>query len=86
MKADRERCSKTIFPSCFRSMIAQKCSKSVWKDGFCKVHHPSSVEKRSKEKDARWEEKQRRSPHAIIERMSIRIKALEAEIELLKKQ
>jgi hypothetical protein len=43
-----------------------RCERKIWKDGFCKQHHPNSVEARRKEMDKRYEEKQKRSPYVLL--------------------
>lgn len=39
------------------------CTKPIWKDGFCKIHHPEAVAERAAEKEgkmARWAEEKER--------------------------
>lgn len=45
-----DKCQKIVYPNeRWGSFHGYQCTKSLWKDGFCKVHHPKSVEKRHKE-------------------------------------
>lgn len=40
------QCKEKIYRTGMNFPRARRCSKPVWKDGFCKTHHPESVEKR----------------------------------------
>jgi len=62
-----------------------QCSRKVWKDGFCKQHHPESVKKRNMESKKRWEEQFENSEYMKLKRANERIKELEAEVARLKK-
>lgn len=65
----------------FGSFHQHKCTKPEWKDGWCKVHHPESYEKRYQESLKREEENRKQTP---LYKARERIKELEAEIALLK--
>ena len=57
-----------------------QCTKKLWKDGFCKIHHPESVAKRQEESLRKWHEKMDNTPLAKALR---RIEKLEKENQLL---
>jgi hypothetical protein len=68
------RCKRTIYPG-------YQCHYKIWKDGWCKSHHPDSVAARQKLSDERWRIKMDSSPLTVAYR---KIKELEAEIKRLK--
>lgn len=37
-------CRKVVYDQ--GSVLDRQCAKTIWKDGWCKVHHPDSVKKR----------------------------------------
>jgi hypothetical protein len=41
----------------FGSFNQRNCTKPVWKDGWCKVHHPDSEEKRQKISEEKFNKK-----------------------------
>lgn len=85
---DAARCKEMIW--CGWHMC--QCSRKIWKDGYCKQHHPDSVKEREKKRDERYEAKKAKSPWRLLEKANARIKELEAkmkefesEIEFLEK-
>ena len=74
----KEKCKERVFGE----YHFRQCSRKPWKDGYCKQHHPDTIEKRKKEQDQRWEEKRKKDP---IEVAYKKIKELEAQIEKMKK-
>lgn len=78
--------------------MSEKCRAKVWKnwnyynctrkavlDGYCKQHHPDSVSKRREESHKRYQEQWENSTIRRLEKAIERIKALEAEIEELRR-
>lgn len=58
---DKERCKQYVVePGGFHQ---HQCYKPIWKEGYCKIHHPSSVAKREKEKEERYEKKRKKDPY-----------------------
>jgi len=47
-------------------MFTSQCSFKIWKDGYCKIHHPESVAIREAKKAKLYEEKQKNDPWNII--------------------
>ena len=39
-----ERCKKTIYTN--RGFSSHQCTRKIWKDRFCKIHHPDNVKAR----------------------------------------
>jgi len=64
-----------------------QCSREIWKDGFCKLHHPDTVRQRTDETEARWKAKMADTPMAKagkrIQELEARVKELEGIIEQL---
>jgi hypothetical protein len=57
---DKERCKAYVMePGGFHQ---HQCYKPIWRDGYCKIHHPTSVEKREKEKEERYELRYKNDP------------------------
>lgn len=80
----KERCLEKVFPNePWGGFHPYQCHKTVWKDGFCKIHHPDSVKMREEKSRRRWEEKQKRDPLAVALKT---ISQLKKENEELKKQ
>lgn len=80
-----EQCREKISGSGrYGSFNMRHCSKKVWKDGYCKVHHPSSAEERLHKSAMLWEEKMKKEPHFLLQKANERIIELENEIQLLK--
>lgn len=46
-----ERCKQHVYGP--REMQGHLCNKPVWKDGYCKIHHPDNVEARQAARDAK---------------------------------
>lgn len=46
---------------------SHRCTKPEWKDGWCKVHHPETVEKRNTEKEIRWKKRRAESIYGQYE-------------------
>jgi hypothetical protein len=73
---DETKCKKQVWDrSIWRS---HRCSYNVWKDGYCKIHHPDSVKQRAADSVKRLEERWKRSPWGAA---SARIKILEQELK-----
>jgi hypothetical protein len=81
----REQCKEQVYPrESFGSFHPSQCKKKVWKDGYCKQHHPETVKKRSDESDRRYKERLENSPFRKIEKLTQQITDLRAENDLLK--
>ena len=66
----------------------RQCGRTIWKDGWCKQHHPDTVAKRRAERKLRYQQKTERSLGFLLEksreevaRLKARIAELEAERE-----
>lgn len=71
---DETKCKEIVF-DVGTSLFAHQCSRNIWKDGFCKLHHPESVKERQEKSQLRWEEKMKRNPYRVALN---RIRELEA--------
>lgn len=64
----KPRCKQSVAsPGRFGSFHPHQCSRYVWKDGYCKQHHPDTKEARLKANEDTWKRKQRMSPaHRLV--------------------
>ena len=82
MKKNKLRCKELIW-----SFWSQhQCSRSEWKDGYCKQHHPKTKKLREMESERKYKEKQEKSPWRLLEKANNHIKELEKQIEELEMQ
>jgi hypothetical protein len=44
--------------SVFHDYHSWQCSNKIWRDGFCKQHHPETLKAKQEKADARWKAKQ----------------------------
>jgi hypothetical protein len=80
-----ERCKEQVSgEGRFGSFYPHRCSKPIWKEGYCKIHHPESVKIRQEKSKERWEEKRENEPIIRLIKAENRIKKLEEENQLLK--
>lgn len=77
------RCKETVSDN-ERWPSFHQCYRKVWKDGYCKQHHPDTVSARAAERDAAYEEKRKLQPWYKLQLAEERIAELEAEIERLR--
>lgn len=61
------------------------CRKPIWKDGYCKIHHPESVQKRIEKSIEKEKEKYELSPLGRLITAQKEIEKLKKENEKLKK-
>ena len=80
----KAQCKQHVFSGERSDFGGHRCMKIVWKDGYCKVHHPESVKIRGDKADERWEIKQMNSPWKKLTAAENRVKELEREIEYCK--
>lgn len=50
---DKEQCKEMIW----KDFHNYQCSRKPWRDGYCKQHHPDTVEQRKAESMERWQAK-----------------------------
>ena len=75
-------CNKTMYHDMWSK--GRPCGRKVWKDGFCKIHHPESVKARQDRADARWEERKKQLPWYKLQKAEERIAELEKENKKLR--
>jgi TolA-binding protein len=90
---DKARCKQQVVSPGMRGMFTHQCSRKVWKDGFCKLHHPETVAIRDVKKTEAYYERQKNSPWNIIseyreklDKANARVAELEQEVTELKIQ
>jgi len=59
------------------------CRRNAVEDGYCRQHHPRSVQARQEASNKRQKEKEAQSPAARLERAQERITELEKMLSLL---
>jgi hypothetical protein len=79
-----EKCKKSVWGQ--SSFTSYQCSRNVWKDGYCKQHHPDTVAERRRKSDAAYEIKRRQSPLYKLQQVLAEIKSLKEENKELKRQ
>ncbi len=56
---DGKKCKETVYPNeRWGSFHPHQCHKNIWKDGYCKQHHPETKEVRHKAREVAWKAKQ----------------------------
>lgn len=54
---DIQRCSAKLKQNYWPyGRSSQSCQNAVWKDGYCKIHHPDEKRRRQRQRDERREE------------------------------
>lgn len=51
----------------YRGWGSHQCTRKIWKDGWCKQHHPKSEKNRQIESDKRYEAKRLAGPWGQLE-------------------
>jgi hypothetical protein len=71
MNETKERCKETVYPNeTYGAFHGHQCTRNVWKDGYCKTHHPETVKARDEKRRQKWAEQQANSPYAAIARLT----------------
>jgi hypothetical protein len=79
---DVTRCKEKVYGrKRYDQFYGHQCQKKIWKDGFCKQHHPDSIKEREVLSTQKYQEGLANTPLA---RAYARIKELEREIRLMK--
>lgn len=83
---DPSRCKRSVIPNeSFGWVYPHQCHNKVWKDGYCKMHHPDTVKEKDEARSKAFQEKSEKSDWMQLHKAIERIKELEVEIEQLKK-
>lgn len=84
MKTQKKHCMRTVYPkNGFGSISGHRCGRPIWKDGWCKVHHPNSVMARQIESKAKWDKKMAELNKDPLIQAQKRIAELEKQVEQL---
>ena len=65
---------------------SHQCTRKIWKDGYCKQHHPDTVKEREIKKEERYRQEFEKSVYGQLRKAHERIKELEEEIKQLRGQ
>jgi len=74
------RCEEQVM----KGFHSYRCKRNEWKDGYCKQHHPDTVEARRKKSKEKYEEQKKQSPYYKLREAVERIKELEEEVKELR--
>lgn len=79
-----DRCKEMVRSPSLSFYRPTQCSRSIWKDGYCRQHHPEAVEAREARSKAAFQKKLENSPYRKIARLSEELADAKARItELL---
>lgn len=81
---DPKCCKAAVYRSSGRWLRSHQCERKIWRDGWCKQHHPDTVAERERERMQRYEEQCRRSPRVQLDRAHEEIVRLKVEIARLR--
>jgi hypothetical protein len=85
--SNAERCLAKVYPNDrWGSFHPHQCTRKVWKDGFCKQHHPESEAKRRVESNRKLEENFQNSYMGQLQRSREENKLLMEENKLLREE
>jgi len=82
MSEEKPKCTHPVWVG-FRS---RRCKHDVWRNGFCKQHHPETVRARRIARDNRWEERKKENPLFQLREARRKIEELEAEVIRLNRE
>lgn len=63
---------------------SHQCSRKEWRDGWCKQHHPDSVDARRKLAEERYKQQQENSPWRRLQKKDMEIEQLKSELSALR--
>jgi hypothetical protein len=79
-KPAQEKCQRQLYRGTYHS---SPCKRNVWKDGYCRIHHPETVAARHAKREARWEEEKKQSAWYKLEQAEKRIAELEGDVKAM---
>lgn len=71
---EKEQCKTQVWDGFHH----HQCSRTAWKDGYCKQHHPETIKTRDLARKERYEAKRKMSSWYMLEQAQKRIVELEA--------
>ena len=76
----KAKCSERVM----HGYHSSQCSRNEWKDGYCKQHHPDTIEEKRRIAEEKWQAKAAKSPWILLGKAKKEIEELKAEIKILK--
>ena len=77
---DSLRCKESVVPAeQWGSFHTRQCHRKIWRDGYCKQHHPDAVEERRKKSEEKFRLKMENNPFKRIYKLELRIVELVEE-------
>ena len=81
---DNTRCKEQVYEQGgYGSFRGHQCSRKIWKDDYCKIHHPDTVAERQAKSEEKWRAKQAQSPYVKLQEAYTKIEELEEKIKEL---
>jgi Zn-dependent M32 family carboxypeptidase len=78
---DPTKCKEKVYPSeRWGSFHGHQCHKNIWKDGYCKQHHPDTVEARHEAREKVWKQKIEKDPILLLQKATKKIEELERQL------
>ena len=76
-----DKCKALVIPKkTYGSFHKYQCTSNVWMDGYCKQHHPVSVQKREDKSIKRYEEQIKKTPWYLLKQATEKIAELERQL------
>lgn len=75
----QEKCKHIVS----QGWCSHPCGKNVWKDGYCKRHHPETVAARHAKSLAHYEEKKKQAAWYKLIQANKRIEELEGKVKAM---
>jgi flagellar biosynthesis/type III secretory pathway protein FliH len=79
------KCKKKVYPKeRWGSFHPHQCRRDIWKDGYCKTHHPDTEKARQVAREKRWKEEEdarrKNSPLLLLQKAIKKIEELERQL------
>ena len=88
---DPKKCKETVYPKEQWGIFhGYQCTRNIWRDGYCRQHHPDTKtardEARRKAWDEKWEQRKANDPNRKLAEAQEEIVKLKARITELEAQ
>jgi hypothetical protein len=78
---DSTRCQERVYPNeRWGSFHGHQCKFKVWKDCYCKKHHPYTVKARHEAREKAWKKQRENNPLLLLQKANVRIEELERQL------
>jgi hypothetical protein len=83
---NEERCKQQVTTPGMRGMFSHQCTRKIWMDGYCRLHHPDTVAIRDTKKTEAYHEREKSNPWNIISSFREKLEKANARIAELEQQ